>query len=193
MRIIGLCGRKGSGKNVVGTYLETYGYEQVSFAAKLKESAAAVFDINPERFEVLKNDPDAIITLGTPDEDIAWLTVRQYLQRYGTEAHRDVFGYDFWRRELFTSLPQGTYKKYAITDVRFDDELRAVRERGGKVWRVNRALPDDGDTHASEADPDPALIDGELFNDGSFEELYAQVDILVRLEDSLEEVRKWRT
>lgn len=184
MRIIGLNGRKGSGKNTVGDYLEReYGFQCVSYAAKLKASAAALLDVPVSLLETYKNDPKAqiVFTIPVPFGDdlpytvVRTLTVREYLQRYGTEAHRDIFSESFWRDNLFCDLdPDGSY---AITDARFDDELRVIREKGGQIWRVERPGTDVGDAHASEADPDPDLVDFTLDNSGDYEFLYRQVDV----------------
>ena len=59
MNFVGLNGAKGSGKDTVGQYLvERYDYTRVSFADLLKQSAAALFGVEPELWDELKNDPD---------------------------------------------------------------------------------------------------------------------------------------
>jgi hypothetical protein len=63
-----------------------------------------------------------------------------------------------------------------FSDVRFPNEAAAIRERGGKVIRVNRAGLESTDDHASER-PIPAdLVDEEIPNDGSIRDLYINLD-----------------
>ena len=184
--LIGLNGLKGSGKDTVGQYLvERYGYVRLSFADALKRSAATLFDIPAEAWDELKNDPEATITLdcSTGQETV---TARQFLQRYGTEAHRDVFGEDFWVDALFRSIPtprvvRGRRKfdqKYVITDARFENELIAIRARGGVIIRINRPDVEEGDTHRSEEAPNEAFVNLTLDNTGTIEQLYDAVDWL---------------
>lgn len=195
--IIGLSGKKSSGKNTVGEYLErAYGFQCISFAAKLKESAAALFDIPPWVWDALKNDPSATVRLSTDSPgQVHDMTVRTFLQRYGTEAHRDVFGDDFWVDALLGDKRQALETEdgqivgyiandkiqrnnYAVTDARFDNELRAIRQLGGKNIYIERPGTDETDTHASELKPSPDLIDVTLYNTGPLDFLYLTVDKL---------------
>lgn len=181
--VIGLNGLKESGKDTAGKYLvERYGFTRLSFAALLKQSAAAALGIDPELWETWKNDPDAVLTLTVGGVVIVQITVREYLQRYGTEAHRDIFGEDFWRKALWASLPEsdGTDRRYVITDARFEDELSDVVRKDGLNIRILReAVEGTGDTHASEAVADADLIDFYVRNNGTMDELYEQLDTIL--------------
>lgn len=187
--IVGINGFKGSGKDTIGAYLvEKYGFERKSFAAKLKESAASLFNIDPNKWEKWKNDPTMRVMLYKANEDEPWevesdgdpdyyantISVRQFLQRYGTEAHRDVFGDDFW---VYHGLEDVSLRKdYVLTDARFENELEAIKELGGYNIRVIRSGFGDIDTHASEVVPPAHLIDYEIENNGTIENLYERVD-----------------
>ena len=179
--IIGLNGAKGAGKDTAGAYLRLYGFETASFAAKLKESAAACFGVDAALWEELKNEGTNTVALLRNGEPIAEPTVRQFLQFYGTEAHRDVFGSDFWVDQLFKTLDLGD-QHYAITDARFDNELDAVHAEGGITIRIERDK-DTSDMHISEAAPGPKKIDYTVFNYGTYRELYEQLDNIM---DALE-------
>jgi len=196
--IIGLSGQKGSGKDTVAAYLvKEHGFERKAFADPLKQSIAALFDIPFSYVDKLKND-DILIgigRIGQPEYD-QWiqydgeiskgLTFREFLQRYGTEAHRDVFGKDFW---LDYTLPvQGFYPGRAIvvTDVRFSNEAIRVRELGGMVVRVTRnSALDEQNQHRSEVmDFDWDYL---IENDGNFGDLYMNVeDMLCHMIDRAE-------
>jgi hypothetical protein len=188
MILIGLAGAKGSGKNTVGDYLEReFDFKQLSFAAPLKESAAACLGVDAEVWERTKNDPEAYVVLQreAPDfrgdvdrhrmytEVLAQVTVREFLQRYGTEAHRDIFGEDFWTKGLgLANLEDG---RYVITDMRFENETTEVIRCGGTTLYIDRDTGTGTDSHASEVPPPEHLIDEHIDNNGTMEELYARV------------------
>lgn len=185
--ILGLTGKAGAGKNTVARILaELYApVVEVSFAAKLKQSFAALMDCDVETLERSKNDPSKqyafIITRGADFPLVASIgTVREMLQRYGTEAHRDIFGADFW---LDAALPVHAHYDettiYVVTDVRFPNEVERVRALGGKIARVDGPDTDTG-THASERVPDGSdyVIDNRERGDG-FEALRVQLDDLL--------------
>ena len=175
--LIGINGKKSAGKNTVGTYLvESYGFREASFAALLKESAAALFDIEPEVWEHTKNDPQARISLhtGTSYFDNPTVTVRQFLQRYGTEAHRSIFGSDFWVDYALKGIDPN--KDTVFTDARFENELSRIKDLGGYNLQVLRPQLFTQDSHASEVPPPQHLIDFAVDNVGSLNDLYNQVD-----------------
>jgi len=183
MILIGLAGRKGSGKNTAGDILEKeYGFTQLSFAAPLKASAAALLNVSVADLEEWKNDPEALVSVFAPGE---WegraMSVREFLQRYGTEAHRDIFGEDFWTKQLIDQLPEKG--KFVITDARFDNECAAIQNAGGYVVYIDRPGTDDGDTHASEVPPADDLIYAKVLNDSTIEALQRKLDVLLQLID----------
>jgi hypothetical protein len=140
---------------------EVYGFQQVSYAAKLKESVAALLDIPVDQVEHYKEIDASLAFLGRP------ISFRVFLQRYGTEAHRSVFGTDFGVDQLFTKgVHTFAGKAVCITDARFENELYAVHQAGGFNVRIIRpGVVSDG--HASEKEPPAHLIDHTIYNDGS--------------------------
>lgn len=197
--IIGLAGLKQSGKDTVASYLiKERGFERKAFADPLKQSIAALFDIPFADVDKLKNDPSVTVCLiptwiadessGTPTAAIgSWMrqmSFREVLQRYGTEAHRDIFGQDFW---IDITLPvQGYYPGRAIvvTDVRFKNEAKRIKDLGGVVWGIDRPGLVSEDTHASEVID--FRVDQLIVNDGTIDELFAKVeDLLSKVEDDV--------
>jgi hypothetical protein len=179
--IIGLTGKKGSGKDTIATHLiESNGFVRVAFADPLKESVAALFDISRDLIEQLKNDEAALVTLSLYDVDQSYaeLSVREFLQRYGTEAHRGVFGDQFWldaTRGRITRLLEDGYRDLVFTDVRFDNEAELVRNLGGTMVEVHRPGLSIADAHASEQLPPADVL---LYNDGTLADLEAHVAVL---------------
>lgn len=204
MLIIGLCGYKRSGKNTAAKYIasnfeDKYKVVEHSFAGKLKQSALAAItgEIWPEEDAIKACESiKERITIkfeasGKPNAEFAdvlksfSLTGREYLQWYGTEAHRKIFGQDFWTDIILNYIYNERNENRAewnefldiITDVRFPDEIKAIKYMGGKVMRINRPGIMFYDPHDSEAELPTELIDVEIYNDGSLEEFaYRVVD-----------------
>lgn len=145
--IIGLLGWIGSGKGTVGDLLrDKYGFKQDSFAAPLKDAAAAIFgwprpllegDTEASREWREQIDEFWSQAFGKP------ITPRLMLQQLGTEACRDGIHPDIWT----ASLIKRTYSAFGIsskpintvvTDCRFPNEIEAIHKEGGLVVHVLR-------------------------------------------------------
>ena len=178
MVLIGLNGKKGSGKDTAGEYLcAHYDFECLSFAEPLKVSAAAALGFDPpawDTFEEWKNNPDARIVVVIDGIEEKSITVREFLQFYGTEAHRNVFGADFWTKQLLDRLdPHG---RYVITDARFVNECSAIKDAGGTIILIERPGTDAEDAHASEAPLPDELIDTTINNNGTVADFHRTLD-----------------
>ena len=140
--IIGICGFISSGKDTAANYLVGWhGFRRDSFAGALKDAVAAVFGWDRELLE------------GSTPESRAWreqvdpwwskrlnmpnLTPRWVLQYWGTEVCRTGFHDDIWIAALENRLRQRTGHT-VISDVRFPNEVSAIRNAGGHVIWVKR-------------------------------------------------------
>jgi hypothetical protein len=140
--IIGIAGFQGSGKDTIADYLQNvYGFKRDSFAATLKDAVAAVFGWDRELLEGRTTESRAwretvdswwANRLNMPD-----LTPRLVLQRWGTEVARKSWHDDTWIASLENKLNRA-HNDIVITDVRFPNEITAVRNAGGIVIRVVR-------------------------------------------------------
>lgn len=179
MTLVAFHGRLGSGKDTAGERLAAMvdvPTQRVSFAAPLKQSAAALLDIPVEDWETYKNDPETKIYLTSGYEAVEHtlagsiegpkvireFTAREFLQRYGTESHREVFGDNFWVEQALGGYYTDNSLTY-VTDCRFVNEAEAVVIRGGVVVRVIGANEETG-THASETPLPDDLITFEIDN-----------------------------
>lgn len=186
--ILGLHGRKQSGKDLVYEYLTELlpdkNIVRDAFADRLKLSALRCFKPDATLDEAIDWAEELKFTGGASawsfvpcsvDEIRNTITVsgREFLQNYGTEAHREVFDQDFWVKQVLPSKLD--YDLLVITDVRFPNEAEAIHAEGGKVWLLDRPAVDDGDTHASEKPLDSWHVDYVVKNHGSLTDLKRSV------------------
>jgi hypothetical protein len=133
-------------------------------------------------------------------EDVAFnhlMSVREFLQKLGTEAMRDGLHENVWVNALFSDYVPVVkewdefgndtlveYPFWCITDMRFPNELEAVVERKGITIRVTRPVKKNKNTprlHPSETALDNAKFDYEIINDAGIPELIEKVrEILVK-------------
>lgn len=106
------------------------------------------------------------------------MTVREMLQKIGTDAIRDIVHPDTWVNALFSEYNEDS--KWVIADLRYTNELERIKKEGGIVIRLHRnnnLLPDSfqqGSQHSSETELDNYQdFDFEYQNDGSLEDLYS--------------------
>jgi hypothetical protein len=140
--IIGICGLIGSGKDTIADYLQNiHQFRRESFAHALKDAVAQVFGWDRELLE------------GRTKESRAWreqvdpwwserlkmphLTPRYVLQVWGTEVARKSFHDDIWIAALENKLRK-TKDDVVISDCRFPNEIKSIKNAGGIVIRVVR-------------------------------------------------------
>jgi hypothetical protein len=193
--IIGLTGKKGSGKDTVAAHLiKEYGFERRAFADPLKKSVAALFGIPYHKVDEWKNDPsrmvylanDFIVTQGVEpfaDEIASEMPFGEFLQHYGTRSHRDIFGLDFW---VDQTLPKdGFYagRKIVVTDLRFENEAHRIKFLQGFVVEITRPDLEDSTArdskHESEQPLPRNLIDWFITNDTDIPSLQKQTEVML--------------
>lgn len=204
--IIGICGFIGCGKDTIADYLVNFHeYRRESFANTLKDSVAAVFGWDRTMLEGRTKearewreqvDPWWAERLAMPT-----LTPRWVLQYWGTEVARKSFHDDIWIASLENKLRQSK-DNIVISDVRFPNEIKSIKKLNGKIIWVKRGkLPQWYDhavnannganvsinelkrlkIHASEWAWVGTTFDSELTNDGTIQQLYDQVETMLKI------------
>jgi hypothetical protein len=170
--LIGLNGRLQSGKDTTYEIIQEFvpHAERLAFTDLLKVSAAASLGISSSMMDQFKTQ--GIIRVSTMNGIISELSGREYLQRYGTEAHRDVFGDNFWVDQVLPVDFDHSNKFVVLTDMRFPNEAERVKHLGGFTVKVHRHQ--DSSAHRSEQNID-TQIDYFLDNTGTLNDLRANV------------------
>ena len=189
--LIGLVGLIGSGKDTVAERMVTqHGFERDSFAKSLKDATASIFGWDRELLE--GNTKESREWREQPD--IFWskkfnkeITPRWVLQYFGTEVCRGGMLDSVWVDSLIARY-QG--KNTVISDTRFVNEIKTIRDHGGKIVLIKRGeVPSREEmqasgAHQSEWDWIGCKFDYVIENNSTFEALNYQIDDLIhRLQD----------
>ena len=203
-KLLGICGFINSGKDTIADYLCNFEeFRRESFASTLKDACAAVFGWDRILLEGRTKearewrervDPWWAERLGMPH-----LTPRWILQYWGTEVCRKGFHDDTWIASLENKL-RNSQDNVVISDCRFPNEIKAIREQGGEIVWVHRGpLPEWYDLavetnqgtfdHMKTAYPEVhrsewawvgTEFDHIIDNNSSIQDLYDQVKGLIR-------------
>lgn len=126
------------------------------------------------------------------------LTPRQILQFVGIDLFRNQFHTQTWvnatmadYKKVFTSIElendqeflDKLYPKWICTDVCFKNEIKAIKDRGGIVIRIERPSVKSNDKHISETALDKYTgFDYTIFNNGNLEDLIQTVKEILIIE-----------
>lgn len=223
MAILGINGKIGSGKDTVGQIIQyltdelnkanpkeftewvdggfhASDWKIMKFAGKLKQIASILTGATLEQLE----DQD----FKKQEMDPEWgITYRELLQKLGTEAMRNGLHENVWVNALFAdyiNAPQVgfgitedndyKYPNWIITDMRFPNEMDAVKAKGGITIRVNGMYVRQGDgkatrtysetgEHPSETALDNHKFDYVIDNNGTISDLIDKVRTILTQEN----------
>lgn len=184
--LIGLLGKKRTGKDTIADYLcKNYNFKKLSFAKPLKDVCKILFNFNDEQLYGDKKE----------EIDTNWGTTPRIIMQYlGTDIFRNDInkilpniGNNFWikciRTQYQSLLKTDPLIKVVISDVRFQNELDMIHELDGCVIKIERQNSKNyfEDLHESEKDIDKIKnYDFLIKNDSTFENLYLQVDDIIK-------------
>lgn len=190
--LIGIVGLIGSGKDTVSKRLETmHGFRKDSFAKSLKDAVSCMFNWDREMLE------------GKTDESRAWrerpdkfwsgkfgkeVTPRWVLQHFGTEVMRENMLDSIW---IDSCMSRYKGDNTVISDTRFENEIKTIRDNGGKIILVKRGQDPEWfvsyvegniaptNVHYSEYAWAKSEFDYTIFNNGTLEDLHHNVDAVI--------------
>ena len=187
--IIGISGKAKSGKDEAAKMLEViYANPNISYDDYKNKRYKNFVDVQIVHFaDSLKEVAMAACALGFDDvntqggknQTIEWLgiTVRELLQKLGT-CIREGIDDKFWVKALYANTYD--WANIIIADVRFPIEVESIKERGGKIIRIDRNGAGAGE-HISEVALDNYTDwDFHVGNNGSLEELFEAMKIFAK-------------
>ena len=157
------------GKDVSSDYLvQQYEFKKLAFADPLKAACREIFGFDDSQLNgAFKEQPDKF-----------WgFSPREALQKLGTDGCRKLFGDEIWVKALMRRIEPSV--NTCVSDIRFPNEARAIKSAGGILIKVerNNGVPGTTHVHISESAMDGFTDwDHVLHNNGSFADLYEQID-----------------
>ena len=213
--IVGVCGFQGSGKDTVADYLvNVHGFRRISFAGTLKDAVSAIFGWDRELLEGRTKESrdwrEKVDKWWADKLNMPHLTPRWVLQNIGTEVFRRNFHDNIWIHSVEHKLATIS-DNVVISDVRFPNEIKSIKDAGGMVirthrgpdpewyhaaeivnkgptknlsWASNKSFLDNYKIHASETSWIGTNFDAILDNDGTIDDLYNQINQLLNPQSS---------
>jgi hypothetical protein len=199
-QIVAFCGKKRSGKDTAADALASLGYHPIAFADPIKDTCQTVFQWDNEHVRGEKKE----------EVDPFWeFSPRWAMQTIGTELFRDGIDEDVWVKSLLARIDASDKKRFAVTDVRFPNEVehlqkagadlvyirrpekepdldpkkKWIAEQGGLIKKVASLFCDFGpEYHASEIslDDHPVTDTADVVNDGTVDQFRVAVRDRVR-------------
>lgn len=179
-KLVGLIGAAGAGKSTTANIIERdYGFSKIRFAGGIKSMLRALlYEAGVDHGRIHEMIDGSLKE--TACDELAGKSPRYCLQTLGTEWGRDFMSKNFWVDLTMHSVDNllAISKSVVIDDVRFPNEVKAVKDSGGRVFRVMRdqdSIPEAG--HKSEGQI--LEFDACILNTGSVSDLEDQIAHLI--------------
>jgi len=180
MTIIGILGRKGSGKDTAANYIvDKFNFTKIAFADPLKNICAQLFDFD---YEQLYGDKKEIF------DDFWKVTPRSVFQFIGTDLFRNQMhsiipniNSTFWikvlEKKYLDNIARDPNFKLVISDVRFQDEIDMIKKFNGYIIKLERNFSIHTFPHISEDGIDNiSSYDYSIDNNYSIIKLHQNID-----------------
>jgi len=143
MNVVGISGKKRSGKDTMADVFVEEGFERHAFAEPIKDACRTIFNFSDDQVDGDRKE----------ETDPYWeRTPREVMQHFGTDAFRETYGEEVWVDSLIQRLRLRLPPAAVVKDVRFPNEVTGLQERAGaEVIRIDASERlDQDDSHASE-------------------------------------------
>jgi deoxyadenosine/deoxycytidine kinase len=182
MKIIGLTGPKGSGKDTVADILVSHYRSQwktvhrLAFADPIKKVIQHIFALDPtslQQYDDFKRTTLHFTIPNTSTRNMKMLDVsaRHVVREIGMMMREyDDKQFNNYIEEHFKKAYFTSNNVFVVTDLRFDNEYTMLRQWGAKIVKVDRpGYAYDG--HITERGFDDQLVDYTIRNSGSLTDL----------------------
>ncbi|WP_105215753.1 deoxynucleotide monophosphate kinase family protein [Pseudoalteromonas sp. T1lg22] len=171
--LIGLTGQARCGKDTFASFLREFKqFEQYAFALPIKNACREIFGWSDDHVNgALKDEVDPHFNVSP----------RKAMQTLGTEWGRNLINSELWLQAAKKQI--AAHQALIITDVRFENEAKLIRDQGGIVIKIIRPEWAHILSHCSEDGIGENLVDKVIVNDGSLDDLRAAAcELILRLE-----------
>ena len=187
--IIGISGKAGSGKDTAAKMLEVlYANPDISYEDFVNKRYKDFADIQIVHFaDSLKETTQVLFRIGEWETNtqegkkttIDWIgkTVRELLQGIG-QGLRDAIDPNLWVKILFANTED--WSNYIIADVRYPNEVYAIKKRNGILIRIDRKGAGAGNHSSETALDNYKEWDVHIENNGSIEDLFETMRIFIK-------------
>ena len=187
--IIGISGKAGSGKDTAAKMLEVlYANPDISYEDFANKKYKNFADIQIVHFaDTLKETAQVLFRIGEWETNtqegkkttINWIgkTVRELLQGIG-QGLRDAIDPNLWVKILFANT-EG-WSNYIIADVRYPNEIYAIKKRNGILIRIDRKGAGAGNHSSETALDNYKEWDVHIENNDSIEDLFETMKIFIK-------------
>lgn len=179
MKVIGLAGLKGSGKDAFADRL-SFQLQRLgvwclrkAFAYSLKDVLGVAFRFTAKQMR----DPALKEAI-----DERWgISPRQGMRKTG-EAFREMFGPDFWIKRMLVDIRawRDTSAVLLVTDVRNDVEAEWVKSQGKLILVSRSQVLFDGHSTEEMGTRPASFFDYTVDNSGTLEDLSGHAEVLAR-------------
>lgn len=186
-QLIGLTGYARSGKDSVAERLPYHA--PVALADPIRRALLTLDPLLPggvrlsEALEAVNGDWNAL-----KEDPVLGDEVRRLPQAMGTEVGRNQIGQTLWLDKADERIGWLSPSPVVVTDIRFPDEARWLKDRGGLIIKVTRPGVGPANGHISEAGIPEHMIDAHVLNDGTMDDLDAKIVLAVSELDALKKV-----
>ena len=168
--IIGIAGKKGSGKDLCAHLMQTFlisEWETKKFAEPMKLAVSVMLGVDRNELEDRTYKESYVEELG--------MTVREFMNKFGTEVCRNI-NENIWVNILFRDYKD---ENWIITDVRKKNEVDAIESRGGIVIYIDRPGIEGG-SHSTENELNDIDFNYVIHNDGTITDFWSKIKQTLR-------------
>ena len=173
--VVGLMGYAQSGKDTTAGFMAPAGFRRLAFADALKDvsQSASELELNLAGYEGWVFEE--MVEREGWERVKTFPGVRAFLQDLGLRVRK--YDENFWINSALNQIELGD--KVVITDVRYPNEVQAVKDLGGTLIRITRPGVGPVNAHVSESAVENIDADIEIANCGSLGDLQSLVELTV--------------